>query len=144
MGVCVSEAVARADVLVSGVGYSPSTLWQYRWAWSQVEEFCSQQEVTELTDEVVASFLGFVMAEHRAGRCKEWKRKLLRRAVLVLSETATTGSYTWTVFREAAKVAWSSPSVPAGNIFVASGGFHDFDGLGSVRQRGGAGFRAAT
>ena len=101
MGVCVSEAVARADVLVSGVGYSPSMLWQYRWAWSQVEDFCSDQEVTELTDEVVASFLGLVTAEHRAGRCKEWKRKLLRRAVLVLSSTATTGSYMWRVFRAA-------------------------------------------
>ncbi|MDA8400024.1 MAG: tyrosine-type recombinase/integrase [Actinomycetota bacterium] len=99
MGVCISEAVGRADVLVSGVGYAPSTLWQYRWAWSQIEEFCSRQEVTELTDEVVASFLGFVAAEQRAGRCKEWRRKLLRRAMLVLSATATTGSYTWTVFR---------------------------------------------
>lgn len=99
MGVCVSEAIARADVLVSGFGYSPSTLWQYRWAWSQVEEFCSEREVTEFTDEVVASFLEFVTAEHQAGRCKEWKRKLLRRAVLVLSEAATSGSYTWRVFR---------------------------------------------
>jgi len=101
MGVCVSEAVARADVLVRGVGYAPSTLWQYRWAWSQIEEFCSRQGVTELSDEVVASFLGFVTAEQRAGRCKEWRRKLLRRAVLVLFATATTGSYTWTVFRAA-------------------------------------------
>ncbi|MHB2023139.1 MAG: site-specific integrase [Mycobacteriales bacterium] len=99
MGVCVSEAVARADVLVGEVGYSPSTMSQYRWAWSQVEEFCSRQGVTELTNEVVASFLGFVTAEQRAGRCKEWKRKLLRRAVLVLSAAATTGSYTWKVFR---------------------------------------------
>jgi len=99
MSVRVSEAVARVDVLVGGVGYSPSTLWQYRWAWSQFEEFCSHQEVSELTDEVVASFLEFVTAEHRAGRCKEWKRKLLRRAVLVLFAAATTGSYTWTVFR---------------------------------------------
>jgi integrase len=99
MGVCVSEAVARADVLVSGVGYSASTLWQYRWAWSQVEEFCSKQKIAELTDEVVVSFVEFVTAEQRAGRCKEWKRKLLRRAVLVLAEAAATGIYTWRVFR---------------------------------------------
>jgi integrase len=101
MGVCVSEAVARADVLVSGVGYSPSTLWQYRWAWSQIMEFCSQQGVTELSDEVVTSFLEFVLAEEKAGRCKKWKRKLLRRAVLVLFTSAVTGSYTWSVFRAA-------------------------------------------
>lgn len=101
MSVYVGEAIARVDALVSEQGYAQSTLWQYRWAWSQVEEFCSQRDVTELTDEVVASFCGFVASEHREGRIKEWKRKLLRRAVLVLSEVAKSGSFTWTVFRAA-------------------------------------------
>jgi len=101
MSVCVGEAIARVDALVSEQGYSQSTLWQYRWAWSQVEEFCSQRDVTELTDEVVVSFCGFVASEHREGRIKDWKRKLLRRAVLVLSEVTKNGSFTWAVFRAA-------------------------------------------
>ncbi len=101
MNVCVGEAIARVDALVSEQGYSQSTLWQYRWAWSQVEEFCSQRDVTELTDEVVVSFCEFVASEHKEGRIKEWKRKLLRRAVLVLSEVTKNGSFTWTVFRAA-------------------------------------------
>jgi integrase/recombinase XerD len=101
MSVCVGEAIARVDALVSEQGYAQSTLWQYRWAWSQVEKFCSQRDVTELTDEVVVSFCGFVASEHRKGRIKEWKRKLLRRAVLVLSEVAKNGNFTWTVFRAA-------------------------------------------
>jgi integrase len=101
MGVSVSEAVAQADALVGGVGYAQSTSCQYRWAWTQFEKFCFERGVTDFTDEVVALFLEFVRAEHRAGRIKEWKRKLLRRAVLVLAEVAKTGDYTWTVFRAA-------------------------------------------
>lgn len=95
MDVRVGEVISRAEAAVSGMGYAPSTLWQYRWAWSQVELFCSRAGVVELTDDVVASFLGFVAAEHREGRVKEWKRKLLRKAVLVLWEVASTGTYTW-------------------------------------------------
>lgn len=99
MDVSIGEVIARADAAVSGLGHAPSTLWQYRWAWSQIERFCSAEDVFELTDEVVDSFLRFVAAEHRAGRIKEWKRKLLRKAMLVLCEVARTGTYTWTVSR---------------------------------------------
>ena len=99
MGVPVSELVTRAEAVVSALGHAPSTLWQYRWAWSQIELFCCQREADELTDELVASFLGFVEAEYRQGRLKEWKRKLLRKAMLVLSEVAQTGTYTWSVSR---------------------------------------------
>lgn len=101
MGLSVGEVIAQADAAVTGLGHAPSTLWQYRWAWSQVEMFCSRWEVAEFTDEVVASFLDSVADDHREGRIKEWKRKLLRRAVLVLSEVASTGTYAWKVFRAA-------------------------------------------
>lgn len=99
MGASIGEVISRADAAVSGLGHAPSTLWQYRWAWSQIEQFCDREGVVGLTDKVVASFLRFVAAEHSEGRIKEWKRKLLRKAVLVLSEVARTGTYTWTVSR---------------------------------------------
>lgn len=97
MAVLIGEVIAQADAVVVGLGHAPSTMWQYRWAWSQIEEYCSGQGVPELSDEVVASFLTFVAAEHRAGRLKDWKRKLLRRAALVLSEVSRTGTYVWRV-----------------------------------------------
>jgi integrase len=100
MGGSIGEVISRADAAVSVLGHAPSTLWQYRWAWSQFERFCSCEGVGELTDEVVASFLRFVVVEHREGRIKEWKRKLLRKAVLVLFEVARTGTYTWRVSRQ--------------------------------------------
>lgn len=99
MSGCVGEVIARADVAVTGLGHASSTLWQYRWAWSRVEEFCGERDAVELTDEVVAGFLGWVAVEHGEGRIKEWKRKLLRKAMLVLSEVASTGTYTWKVTR---------------------------------------------
>ena len=99
MGTPVGEVISQADAAVSGLGHAPSTLWQYRWAWSQIEEFCLHEGVCEFSDEVVASFLQFVAAEHRGGRIKEWKRKLLRKAALVLCEVASTGTYAWTVSR---------------------------------------------
>lgn len=101
MGVSVAEVVTRADAVVSGMGYTSSTLWQYRWAWARIEEFCTERNVAELTEEVVAAFLQVVADEYRDGRIKDWKRKLLRRAVLVLSEVALTGTFTWKLFQAA-------------------------------------------
>ena len=85
MSVPVGELIARTDSAVTALGLAPSTLWQYRWAWSQVELFCSQRGDDELTDEITAEFLGFVEGEHGLGRIKDWKRKLLRKAVLECS-----------------------------------------------------------
>ena len=99
MGISLDELILQADAAISGLGLAPSTLWQYRWAWSQFEEFCSGQGVAELTDEAVASFLQIVADDYRQGRIKEWKRKLLRKSVLVLSEVARTGSYHWKLSR---------------------------------------------
>lgn len=99
MSISVGEVIARADEAVTGLGHAPSTLWQYRWAWSRVEVFCGEHGVVELTDEVVAGFLRWVAVEHAEGRIREWKRKLLRKAMLVLSEVALTGTYTWKVTR---------------------------------------------
>jgi hypothetical protein len=91
----IAALILQSDTAMSGLGHAPSTTMQYRWAWSQFARFCSEQAVTTFTDEVVASYLQFVDTQHRDGRMKEWKRKLLRKATLVLEEVARTGSYRW-------------------------------------------------
>jgi len=80
---------------------APSTTMQYRWAWSQFARFCSRDGIEEYSEEAGAAFVDFVAAEHRAGRFKDWKHKLLRKAVLVLTEVARTGSYQWCLSRQA-------------------------------------------
>ncbi|MDQ2765102.1 MAG: tyrosine-type recombinase/integrase [Pseudomonadota bacterium] len=99
MGVSIGEVVARADVAMDGLGHAPSTRMQYRWAWSRFDVFCRTRDVTAFSGEAADAFLDFVTGEFRAGRFKEWKYKLLRKAVLVLSEVAATGSYRWAVAR---------------------------------------------
>lgn len=99
MSVSIVELIARAEIEVDRLGHAPSTGSQYRWAWSQFELFCSREGIASFTDEVATSFLETVAADHREGRIKEWKRKLLRKAVLVLTEVAATGSYRWGVSR---------------------------------------------
>ncbi|WP_104130438.1 hypothetical protein [Cryobacterium sp. N21] len=91
----IDELILQADSAMSGLGHAASTTMQYRWAWSQYARFCSEQAVTTFTDEVVASYLQFVATQFRDGHMKEWKRKLLRKAALVLEEVARTGSYRW-------------------------------------------------
>lgn len=100
MSVSINNLIVRADAAMSGLGHAPSTRSQYRWAWRQFEVFCSREGPAEPIEDAVASFLRFVAAEHREGRVKEWKRKLLRKAVLVLAEVAATGAYRWKMSRE--------------------------------------------
>ncbi|HVA75430.1 MAG TPA: tyrosine-type recombinase/integrase [Acidimicrobiales bacterium] len=100
MQVSVGELIDAADTVIVGFGNAPSTLWQYRWAWSQFEVFCSREGVGEVTEDVVPAFLLFMAAGQPDGQLKEWKRKLLRKSVLVLCEVAATGTYRWRVSRQ--------------------------------------------
>lgn len=120
MGVSIGEVIARADAAVDGLGHAPSTRMQYRWAWSQFDTFCSERDVAAFSGEAADAFVNFVTREFRAGRFKEWKYKLLRKAVLVLSEVAATGSYRWAVARAVgADERLDSGLRPAQQRFVA-------------------------
>ncbi|MEH6822153.1 MAG: tyrosine-type recombinase/integrase [Dietzia psychralcaliphila] len=101
MSVLLDDLIVKADAAISGQGSAPSTLMQYRWAWSQFESFCATRNdgAAVVTEESVADFVEFVTCEHQAGRYKPWKFKLLRKAALVLLELASTGSYQWRLSR---------------------------------------------
>lgn len=99
MSVSLDDLIVKADAAISAQGSAPSTLMQYRWAWSRFRSFCSGDGMTVLTEDVVDRYLRFVAAEHRVGRFKAWKAKLLRKSVLVLWDVASTGSYRWHLSR---------------------------------------------
>lgn len=100
MSVLLDDLVVKADAAISAQGSAPSTLMQYRWAWSRFKVFCSQKGEAVVTEEAVTTFVRFVAVEHCEGRYKAWKAKLLRKAALVLWEVATTGSYQWHLSRK--------------------------------------------
>lgn len=101
MGSSVGEVIARADAAIVALGCSASTLWQYRWAWSRFGEFCTGRGDGEVTGGVVDEFVHLARRDFERGLIKEWKRKLLRKAALVLGEVAVTGSYRWRLVRAA-------------------------------------------
>lgn len=100
MSISFDDLIVKTDTLISAQGSAPSTLMQYRWAWAKFQSFCSDDGNPILTDEVVDRYLQFVAGEHRAGRFKDWKAKLLRKSVLVLWEVATMDSYQWRISRQ--------------------------------------------
>lgn len=99
MSVSIHEVVLRAESVMEPFGHASSTRWQYRWAWGQFEQFCTRHGYSEIADDAVAAFQRFVADECAQTRIKAWKYKLLRKAVLVLTEVAATGSYVWKVSR---------------------------------------------
>lgn len=99
MKIPVAELVSKADAEILKLNQAPSTLMQYRWAWHRFEVFCSENEITELTDEALTSYLRFLATELDEGRFKEWKYKLQRKSALVLSEVQHTGTYRWKISR---------------------------------------------
>jgi integrase len=120
MGVSIGEVIARADAATDGLGHAASTRMQYRWAWSRFERFCGEQGVAVFSDAAADAFVDFVTGEFGAGRFKQWKYKLLRKAVLVLSEVAATGSYRWSVARAAGVDDRLDPAVrPVQERFVS-------------------------
>lgn len=101
MKIPLGELIKKSDTEISKLNHAPSTLTQYRWAWHRFDVFCSDEGITELTDEAFASYVRFVATEFSEGRFKEWKYKLLRKSVLVLSEVQQTGTYRWKISRHA-------------------------------------------
>ncbi|MDR0593630.1 MAG: tyrosine-type recombinase/integrase [Bifidobacteriaceae bacterium] len=93
--ISIGELIAKADTEVGRLGLAASTVWQYRWAWSRFEAFCLERQVTRFCRAEADAFLDKVVRDHRDGVIKEWKRRLFRKAVLVLREVAETGVYLW-------------------------------------------------
>lgn len=101
MKIPIGELISKADTEILKLSHAASTLMQYRWAWHRLEVFCSENEITELTDEALASYLQFLTTERSEGRFKEWKYKLLRKTALVLLEVNDTGTYRWKISKHA-------------------------------------------
>ena len=101
MKIPIGELISKADTEVLKLDHAASTLMQYRWAWRRFAVFCSEQGITDFTAETVAVYLHFLAKERAEGRFKEWKYKLLRKTVLVLSEVNETGMYQWKLSKHA-------------------------------------------
>ena len=90
--------INRADSEMKYLQLSSSTRWQYMQAWRELYIFLYLREDTAFNRISCNAFIEDTNQKHHDGVLHEWKRKIRRRATLVLLEVADTGSFKWKLF----------------------------------------------
>ena len=90
--------IRRAEQEMQYLQLSTSTAWQYMQAWREFYTFLYIQEDTMFARSRCNAFIEDANKKCRDGILHEWKRKIRRRAALVLIEVADTGHFEWKLF----------------------------------------------
>lgn len=90
--------IRRAEQEMQYLQLSTSTAWQYMQAWRELYTFLYIQGDTMFARSRCNAFIEDANKKCRDGILHEWKRKIRRRAALVLIEVADTGHFEWKLF----------------------------------------------
>ena len=90
--------VYRAESEMDYLQLSSSTRWQYMQAWRELYIFLYLRDNTTFSRINCNAFIEDANQKHHDGILHEWKRKIRRRATLVLLEVADTGTFKWKLF----------------------------------------------
>ena len=85
--------IRRAEQEMQYLQLSSSTSWQYMQAWRELYTFLYLRDDTWFARNKCISFIEDANQKSRDGLLHEWKRKIRRRAALVLIEVADTGRF---------------------------------------------------
>ncbi|MCR5337855.1 MAG: tyrosine-type recombinase/integrase [Lachnospiraceae bacterium] len=90
--------IRRAEQEMQYLQLSSSTSWQYMQAWREMYTFLYLQGDTMFARDRCIDFIEDANKKYLEGVLHEWKRKIRRRAALVLIEVADTGHFKWKMF----------------------------------------------
>ena len=90
--------IRRAEQEMQYLQLSCSTNWQYMQAWRELYTFLYLRGDTMFARNQCIDFIEDANQKNRDGLLHEWKRKIRRRAALVLIEVADTGRFKWKLF----------------------------------------------
>lgn len=90
--------IHRAESEMNYLQLSSSTRWQYMQAWRELYIFLYLRNCTAFSRISCNAFIEDANQNHQDGILHEWKRKIRRRATLVLLEVADSGSFRWKLF----------------------------------------------
>ena len=90
--------IRRAEQEMKYLQLSSSTSWQYMQAWREMYTFLYLQGDTMFARGMCIDFIEDANKKYLEGVLHEWKRKIRRRAALVLIEVADTGHFKWKMF----------------------------------------------
>ena len=93
-----SYLIRKAEQEMQYLQLSLSTNWQYRQAWRELYIFLYLRGDTIFSRESCTAFIEDAKQKNRDGLLPEWKRRIRRRATLVLIEVADTGHFEWKLF----------------------------------------------
>lgn len=94
----IGHLIHRAESEMDYLQLSSSTRWQYMQAWRELYTFLYLCEDTSFNRISCNAFIEDANKKHQDGTLHEWKRKIRRRATLVLLEVADTGRFEWKQF----------------------------------------------
>jgi len=89
------ELVAETRNAIKPMRHSQSTLWQYEHAWRELRGYFAERGISSFSVELAEQFVLEVRQLYENRLLKEWKFKLLRKAVALLTEYHEVGSITW-------------------------------------------------
>lgn len=90
--------IRRAEQEMQYLQLSSSTNWQYMQAWRELYIFLYLGGDTIFARSQCIAFIEDSAQKNRDGLLHEWKRKIRRRAALILIEVADTGHFEWKLF----------------------------------------------
>lgn len=90
--------IRRAEQEMQYLQLSHSTNWQYMQAWKELYVFLYLRGDTMFARSQCIAFIEDANQKSRDGLLHEWKRKIRRRATLILLEVADTGCFKWRLF----------------------------------------------
>ncbi|NLC26215.1 MAG: hypothetical protein GX777_06310 [Fastidiosipila sp.] len=90
--------IRRAESEMKYLNLSASTCWQYMQAWRELYVFLYLHGNTAFSRDNCHAFIEESAHKKEEGSLHEWKRKIRRRATLILIEVADTGCFKWKLF----------------------------------------------
>lgn len=114
MGFITLDAlIAQTRAALEPLGHSPSTRWQYDYAWRQFHHYGSAQGLTVFSPELAERYVQEIRYQYEHGALKPWKFKLFRKAAVLLVECYETGGVRWTYLPKWGQLQLTVPAFAA-------------------------------
>lgn len=88
--------IAKTRDSVTPLGHSPSTLWQYEYGWRHFRAYAMGRGEVAFSTVLAAEYLQELRLQYEDGSLKEWRFKLARKTVSLLTQQWETGEVWWT------------------------------------------------
>jgi integrase len=91
----ISFLILKAEQAMSHLALTTSTSGQYRHAFMEIRRHFYDEGRSDYSERLIRSYVCSITEMRDAGRMKQWKWKINRKAAYILAEVAATGDFLW-------------------------------------------------